>query len=317
MINSLGGLAWSLSGSLPLLIVLAFSLLAFYFYYTRVGQVTAWERARGQGRRTASWARRISASFVRNDQAKARFEEEFLAVMGVSSRSYLTRSLLYGLLVAMLLFVLTGSFVLTIGLGLGATYWRQSRAGGKLLKAANQALDTELLFYARHIGRSLERAVSLQESLYDLVRTDPETALKRSIRRALSSTRTLEIGLRAEAEYASQQAIREFFEILAEGATSVQRGAITRAALDRYVDLNTRRRTVFQKALTMTGQARSTRSIMLITIPIMYTISIVRSGTDLLFHTLGGNVITAFVLLCVFGALFLSNLVLSRAVKGF
>jgi hypothetical protein len=317
MINAFGSLAWNLSPMLPTLFAIIFGLVIFYLYYTRVGQVGAWERARGQGRRTASWARRISAGFQRNNQAQARFEEEFRAVIGVSSRSYLSRSLLYGALMAMLLYLLTGSLVLTVGLGLGTAYWRQSRAGGKLTRAASQALDSELIFYARHIGRSLERSASLQESLYDLVRSDPETPLKRSLRRALASTRTLEIGLRAEAEFATQQAVREFFEILAEGATSVQRGAITRAALDRYIDLNTRRRTVFQKALTMTAQARSTRTIMLFTIPVMYMISVLRAGGDVLFHSLGGNIITAFVLLCIFGAIYVSNLVLARALRGF
>jgi hypothetical protein len=302
---------------IPILTTFCLALFAFLLYVTQIGRTSAWARARGREREPAAWAKRISANLNSNPEERERFEEEFKAIVGRPSRQYMNRGLVITGLLTLLIWFLTNSPVLTPTIGLGFFYWWRNRAYGKLEKARNSALDNELLPYARHISRSLERSISLRDALADLIRSDPETPLKRSIRRALSSTRTLEAGLRAEAAFAGQMAIREFFEILAEGATSVQRSSVTHQALDRYIELNTRRRTVFQKALQTTAQARSTRTLLLGIIPIMYTISTLRTGSDLMWHSVGGNVVTLMVVMTLVSAFVFSNFMIKNILKDF
>lgn len=313
-----GRLAYSYGDLIPILITFCLALFAFLLYVTQVGRTTAWARARGRERETAAWAKRISASFGQsNPELRARFEEEFKAIVGQPSRDYLTRGALIAAGLFALMWILTNSPVLTPSIGLGFFWWWRGRAYGKLEKARNNALDNELLPYARHVSRALERSIALRDALADLIRTEPETTLKRSIRRAISSTRTLEAGLRAEAAFTNQMSIREFFEILAEGAASVQRSAVIHQALDRYIELNTRRRTVFQKALQTTAQARSTRTMLLAIIPIMYMISTLRTGSDLMWHSIGGNVVTLMVIMTLVAAFILSDLLISNILKDF
>lgn len=313
----LGQLAYNYSGLIPILVTFCLAMAALILYIAQIGRTSAWAKAKGRDRPTGALAKRISSGLSAKPELRERAEEEFRAIIGQPSRSYRYRGLAISVIILLLVWLLTNSPVLTVALSLGFFAWYRGRASNKIGKARNGALDNELIPYAKHISRSLERSITLRDSLADLIRSDPDTSLKRSIRRALSSTRTLEAGLRAEAAFTDQTAVREFFEILAEGATSVQRSGVTHQALDRYIDLNNRRRTVFLKALQTTAQARSTRTLLLGIIPVMYIISTLRSGTDLMWHSVGGNVVTFLVIMTLAAAFLFSNIMISGIIKDF
>jgi hypothetical protein len=308
----LGSLAFSLSDRLPVLILIGMALALAYFYLSFGGQTIGFQRAH-RGIRPGRKNQTSILSFVSRDlEEKARDEEEFRVVNGMSTRRHSQRTMLIAGGVALLTFVFSSSIVVTVFAGVYAYAWYHGRASARVRKAREKSLRDELLPFAHYISRALERNGNMYEALGDLVRSDPATPLKAAIRRALASTRTLEAGLRAEEAYAGQKAVREFFEILSEGASANAKVATTRAALERYYELNLRVRTVYQKALQATSQARSTRIFMTGLIPFFYLISLVRTGPDLMFHSLGGNIIT----FCAFAAISIAFLLSNRSING-
>ena len=314
----LGNLAFSLSDRLPLIIMAGMILALTYFYLTFAGQTIGYQRAQRSNRRAGRKAQTSKLTFAsRGLEERARDEEEFRVINHMSSRQYTQRTILITGGVALVIFLFSFSPVFTFFVGAYTYYWYHGRASGRVRKAREASLRDELLPYAHYISRTLERNNNLYEALGDLVRSDPQTPLKTAIRRALASTRTLEAGLRAEEAYAGQKAVREFFEILAEGASSSAKVASTRAALERYHELNLRVRTVYQKALMVTSQARGTRMFLTGLIPFFYAISLVRVGPDLMFHSLGGNIITFFAGGAIAVAYAISNRSINGVLKGF
>ena len=318
--SQLGSLAYIFGPRMPLIIIFGVVLALIYFGVAFSGQTAGYARAsrkRALGVRGGSKRKSMFSFASRGLEEKARENEEFATVMRTSPSQYNRRTLLYLLLTAGVTFIVTESIVLMISVGVVTYTWHHGRAAGRIRKEREKALRDELLPFARYISRTLERSSNMYEALGDLARTDPVTPLVASIKRALSSTQTLEAGLRAEESYATQKVVREFFEILAEGASSTSRMATTMAALNRYYELNLRVRTVYQKALQITSQARSTRMFLTGLIPFFYILAILRVGPDLMFHTFGGNVITALSVGAIAIAYLLSNRSINGVLKGF
>ena len=314
----LGNLAFSLSDRLSTIILIGMTLALAYFYLSFSGQTIGYQRAhRGKGRADRKNQTSKLSFASRGLEEKARDEEEFRIVNGMSSRKYGQRTALITGGATLLAYLFSSSIAVTFFVGIYTYSWYHGRGSARVRKAREKSLRDELLPFAHYISRGMERNGNMSEALGDLVRTDPPTPLKSALKRALASTQTLEAGLRAEEAYAGQKAVREFFEILAEGASANAKVATTRAALERYYELNLRVRTIYQKALTITSQARNTRTFMTGLIPFFYVISLVQAGPNLLFHTMGGNIITFAAFGTITVAYLFSNRSINGVLKGF
>jgi len=315
----LGTFAFAYSGMLTILIGLGITLTLSYFYIAYTSATASHRRIERANPLTIGTPKRksIFSRMARSAEATNRDEEEFMAIMKMSSQQYGRRTIMITAVTAIFIFIGSQSFVLTIFVALYTAYWYHGRGAGKVRSAREDSFRTELLPYARYISRTLRHQSSIHEALSDLVRSDPETPLKASLKRALSSTRTLEAGLRQEAEFANQRAVKEFLQILAEGASSTQKTSTTQGALDRFFELNLRARTVYQRALQVTAQARGTRMFLTGLIPFFYVVSLLRVGPDLLFHTTGGDVITFIACGSIAIAYLISNRFINNVLKGF
>jgi len=325
----LGSFAYGWNGSLTMLVLVGFVLTLVLFYLSYVGQTPGDLRA-ARGRRLIGAGRpspkkNLAASFERGLEEKMREEAEFKLITGKSIKTYQTRALLLGAAAgaATILFTYGGdsdsiffrfSPILTLFAFGGTYFWYRGHGFGLVKKVQANALRNELLPFAKYINKQLKLQQRLMDILGELVRSEPETPLKASLKRAMSSTKTLAAGLRQEADYTplNQKAQREFFEILAEGASTSQKSETTQQSLDRYYELNLRRRTVAQRAAQVTSQAKGTRIFFSALIPLFYFMSLGRSGADLMFRSLGGDIIT----LVGCGAIAVAFLVSNRSING-
>jgi hypothetical protein len=329
----LGSFAYGWNGSLTLLVLAGFVLTLVLFYLSYVGQTPGDMRAaksRGLMRLGQPLPKKnLANSFDRGLEEKSREEAEFKLITGKNIKTYQTQALLLGAAdAAVTIFLTYGgdsnnmifhfSPVLTLFAFGGGYYWYRGRGFGMVRKVRENALRNELLPFAKYINKDLRQQRRLMDILGDLVRSDPETPLKASIKRAMSSTKTLEAGLRQEADYTplNQKAQREFFEILAEGSSTSQKSETTQQSLDRYYELNLRRRTVAQRAAQVTSQAKGTRIFFSALIPVFYFVSLSRVGPDTMFRSLGGDIITFIGCGAIAVAFLVSNRSINGATKG-
>ena len=260
---------------------------------------------------------KLQEYFARSRRARARDTEEFVAVVGTTRLFYLIRTVMISGAAALVLYLMTGSFVPAFWAAYFTGNYLHGRVAGKLTAARNAALDHELLRYAPHISSMLGSGMPLGQSLASIARSDPETPVKRSIKRALAPGRYLPAALTEEAEAAHQEAIRDFFDLLAEGASSTQREGTAKAALLRYTELNLKKRTGFRRTLGLTAQIRGTRNFLLLLIPAMYTVTLLNVGPELMFKTTVGEVLTFIIFGSIALAIYLSNFVIRLSMKGF
>jgi Flp pilus assembly protein TadB len=260
---------------------------------------------------------KVKEFFARSRRAGERDSAEFEAVVGMSRGFYRIRTALIAGAAAVVFYLLTGSFVPAFWAFYFMANFLHGRVAGKLTASRNAALDHELLRYAPHISRMLESGMPLGQSLASIARPDPETPVKRAIKRALAPGRHMPAALAEEAEFAHQEAIRDFFDLLAEGSSSVQRQATTKAALERYTELNLKKRTGFRRTLAMTGQIRSTRNFLLLLIPGMYVVTLLNIGPETMFGTTVGEILTFVIFGAIALAVYLSNFVIRLSMKGY
>ena len=329
----LGSFAYGWNGSLTTLILVGFVLTLVLFYFSYVGQTQGDLRATksrslmNAGR--PSPKKTLANSFNRGVEEKVREEAEFKLITGRSVKTYQIRALLLAAVAGAgaVFFTYGGdsdniffrfSPILTLFAFGGVYAWYRGRGFGMVKKVQANALRNELLPFAKYINKNLKQQQRLLDILGDLVRSEPETPLKASIKRAMSSTKTLEAGLRQEADYTplNQKAQREFFEILAEGASTSQKSETTQQSLDRYYELNLRRRTVAQRAAQVTSQAKGTRIFFSALIPIFYFMSFGRVGSDTMFRSIGGDIITLVGCGAIAVAFLISNRSINGATKG-
>lgn len=268
----------------------------------------------GMGRRRSSLASRL----VRSRARKRVNEEEFEAIMKMPYRIYFYQTLGTMAIGAAVSYFLLGSWGAALLWSFGAFFWRAQGSRVKVDKARNESIANELMPDAIDISNAMLQGMSLPESVAALVRgIESPSSFKRSLRRALASANGAEAGLRVEQELAYNDIAREFFEILADGASTTRRKSTTADILIQFHDANSRRQQSFGKALTYTAQARGARNMMLALIPATLFISGLRMGLDVLFHTYGGNItilIIGGLLLCAF---ILTNGVINGALKEF
>jgi hypothetical protein len=329
----LGSFAWGWNSSLITLVLIGFVLTLVLFYLSYVGQTQGDLRAAKSRSRMSlgrsSPKKSLTNSFDRGIEEKVREEAEFKLITGRTLKTYQIRALLLGAAAG------AGAVFFTFGgdsdniffrfspilafFAFGGVYsWYRGRGFGLVKKVRENALKNELLPFAKYINKNLKQQQRLMDILGDLVRSDPETPLKASIKRAMSSTQTLEAGLRQEADYTplNQKAQREFFEILAEGASTSQKSETTQQSLDRYYELNLRRRTVAQRAAQVTSQAKGTRIFFSALIPIFYFMSLGRVGSETMFRSIGGDIITLVGCGAIAVAFFVSSRSINGATKG-
>lgn len=243
--------------------------------------------------------------------------EEFQAAVGQTRSRYTLITLMVTGIIALLVFVFLGSWSLTLISG-GVFYrWWMGRANGKVSALRSGLSGEEMLPAARQLSGSLNSGMSLAQSLADLLRGGQDSGLKRSVRRALADSRGLEEGLREEEHRAQQDMLREFFEILTDGATAARNATITAETLDKYADINQRRRNRFQLTMRVTAQARGSRSMLLAIVPFMYGLGVMISSSELMLHTLGGNIITLLIVFLLGMATLITNRIINGATKGF
>ena len=268
----------------------------------------------GMGRRRSSLASRL----VRSEARKKANEEEFEAVMKMPYRMYFYRTLGYIAGSAAFCHFILGSWGTALLIGFGLFFVRAQAGRVKVEKARNESIANELLPDAIDISNAMMQGLSLPESVAALVRgVDDPSPFKRSLRRALASANGVEAGMRVEQELAHNDIAREFFEILADGASTTRRKSTTAEILIQFHDANSRRQQAFGKALTYTAQARGARNMMLALIPATLFISGLRMGLDQLFQTQGGNIAILLVgglLLCAF---IFTNGVINGSLKDF
>jgi hypothetical protein len=247
--------------------------------------------------------------------AKTIDEAEFQAAVGTSKRRYTRRSYLIGGAIGAILF----GFLQSPAVGLVAAIITirvlNGRAKSKLDRYRARVITEEVMPTASSIAGGLASGMSLAQAISDVVRGQGDTAMASSIRRAFTDPRGLEEGLRAEIERAHHDVVREFFEILADGASGARNTAATAATLETFVDLNQRRRSEFQLVQRATAQAKGSRTIIAGIIPFILAGSIAVGGSDTMLHTMGGNA----VILAVFGllglAIGLTNMIIDRAAR--
>lgn len=267
----------------------------------------------GMGRRTGTLAARL----VRSQARKRANEQEYEAVMKMTSRAAFYRTLLFMGAGGAFGYLALGSWGLAMLLTFGSFFLRAQNARNKIERARNASLAEELLPAATEISNSLLQGLSLPEALNARVRGAEPTPFTRSLRRALSSANGLEAGLRIEQELAYNDVVREFFEILADGATTTRRKATTAQVLLDFVNANRRVQEAWKKALSFTSQARAARDLMLALIPGTLFISGLKLGLDVLFRSNGGNVTILIIGGLMLMAYIFTNGVINRSMKEF
>jgi hypothetical protein len=195
--------------------------------------------------------------------------------------------------------------------------FRSGRASGRIDKLRAGLLGEEVVPLAQSIAANLNSGMSLTQALSETSRGQGAGGLGTSIRRAMSDPRGLEEGMREEERRSVQETIKEFFEILSDGASVARQTAITAETLEKFAEINMRRRTSYQQALRATAQARGTRTLMGLMIPGVMAISILTAGSDVMLRTTGGNMAILIVALLLNTAFLITDRQIGGVMKGF
>lgn len=243
--------------------------------------------------------------------------EDFIVTMNQTPEAYARVTRVIQLIIVVVGMLLIGAWGATIALLIVATYVRREIPNGRIEKRRNRLLADEVIPTAQAIAGSLSAGMSLSQAMSDVSRAAQPTALQSALRRALSDSRGLEEGLKTEEQRARQDTAREFFEVLADGASVARQTAATAETLDKFAELSMQRRTAFQAAQRATSQARNTRSVLTIMVPGVYVLGLTLGGGDALLKTFLGNVITLLILGFVFLAYSVTNSIIRGVTKGF
>lgn len=256
------------------------------------------------------------ASLERNKVIAA---QEFVDATGVTRGRYLRLAFLIAFAIAALSFAVFQSPILSFLAAVSFFSFRTAQAAGRMQRLRAGLLTNEVLPMSRAISQSLATGQSLPQALAEATRGERgETSLlKTAVRRALADARGLEEGLRDEESRDIQDPIKEFFEILADGASVARSQATTAETLEKFAEINQRQKAQYQLALRATGQARGTRTMLVAIPPLVMAGSLLVSGPDLMLHTVGGQIIIGMVFVMVWLATSLSNRIISSVTKGF
>jgi len=300
--------------------ILAFMVAGLLILRRRPRELSTVSTSRRSARDRRKGGGPILALFKRlrpSSADQAIFEQEFFIANGTNPRAYMTRTRLLSILIALPAYLLTGSWALGIVLFFVMMRFRAGRASTRLDKLRAGLLGDEVIPVAQNIAANLTSGMSLTQALGETNRGQSTGGLGTAIRRAMSDPRGLEEGMREEERRSVQETIKEFFEILSDGASVARQTAITAETLEKFAEINMRRRTSYQQALRATAQARGTRSLMGLMIPGVMVISILTAGADVMLRTLGGNLAIMIVALLLNTAFLITNRQINSVMKGF
>lgn len=248
---------------------------------------------------------------------RAIYEQEFFIANGTNPRAYLNRTRLIAIAITLPAYLLTGSWAVALVLFYVTLRFRGGRAATRIEKLRAGLLGDEVIPVAQNIAANLTAGMSLTQALGETNRGQGAGGLAAAIKRAMSDSRGLEEGMREEERRSVQETIKEFFEILADGASVARQTAATAETLEKFAEINMRRRTSYQQALRATAQARGTRSLMGLMIPGVMVISILTAGADTMLRTVGGNATILFVAMLLNAAFIITNRQINSVMKGF
>lgn len=300
--------------------ILALCVAGLLVLRRRPRELSSVSTARRAPRARAKRGGGIAALFRRINRSgadQAIYEQEFFIANGVNPRAYLVRTRIIAIGVALPVYLITGSWAVGVVLFVALMRWRTGRANGRLEKLRAGLLGDEVIPVAQNISANLTAGMSLTQALGETNRGQSTGGLGTALRRAMSDPRGLEEGMREEERRAVQETIKEFFEILADGASVARQTAITAETLEKFAEINMRRRTSYQQALRATAQARGTRSLMGLMIPGVMVISILTTGAEVMLRTMGGNLAIMVVALLLNIAFVVTNRQISSVMKGF
>jgi hypothetical protein len=312
-------LVWLTDSVLLLFVVLAVSIGGLLVARSRARALSTVATSRtgiAQKRRSNPLAGLLRRA-TRSSADREIYEQEFFIANGTNPRAYILRTRLIALTTSLALFLIIGSWAVSLVVFFALFRFRSGRAESRLEKLRAGLLGEEVIPVAQNISANLTAGMSLTQALGETTRGQGSGGLATAIRRAMSDTRGLEEGMRAEERRAVQETIKEFFEILADGASVARQTAITAETLDKFAEINMRRRTSYQQALRATAQARGTRSLMGLMIPGVMVISILTAGADTMLRTFGGNISVIIVAALLNTAFLITNRQISSVMKGF
>lgn len=271
-----------------------------------------WFRRRDRARRLRS-SEQLSAAELENRLRR----EEFVAALGVTPERFrlVTLVLLLGLAGGLGAFTL--SWGIALAAGISVWYFRQARMRASLERRRSRVLINEVIPTAQGISGALSAGMSLSQALSDISRGGTPSQLQASIRRAMTDSRGLEEGMRAERERTGSDILREFYEILADGASTSRQSAMTAETLDKFADLSMSRRSAYQAALRVTAQARSTRTILTFLVPGVFLMSVASGGSPDLLQKPIANIVVLAALGLIGTAYWITNLFIDDVVKGY
>ena len=244
-------------------------------------------------------------------------EEEFVASIGIHPREYRRQTIFATFVTAALVIVATGSWAVVIAVLIAIPAQRSGRTVAIIEKARSRAASEDLVPAARSISALIGDGMSLAEAIGEYTRTTEGTTLQASLRAAIASPDSLEIGLRAEANKARFRIVRDFLEILAEGASASTRGAVTAAGIERFAEVSARRQAALRTTLNKTSQARLNRRLVLVMIPLSLMITSFQVGLSTFFGTFGGNLLIFIVSSMIGMAIIVSDRLINRATAQF
>lgn len=244
-------------------------------------------------------------------------EEEFLAAVGVHPKEYRRQTTFAAFVAGAVTFIATGSWAMLIAVLIAIPSYRSGRTVALIEKARSRAASEDLVPAARSISALIGDGMSLAEAIGEYTRTTEGTTLQASLRAAVSSPDSLEIGLRAEAVKARFRIVRDFLEIIAEGASASTRGVVTASALERFAEVSARRQAALRTTLNKTSQARLNRRLVLVMIPLSLIITSFQVGFPTFFGTTGGNLLIFTVSTMLGLAILVSDRLINRATAQF
>jgi len=242
---------------------------------------------------------------------------ELVEAIGSTPERYQRTSLVFTLLVGLILGAVTLSWGAALAGAITVFLLRRSRLSGRVEKLRTRVLINEVIPAAQGISGALSAGMSISQALADVGRGSNPTSLQYALRRAMADSRGLEEGLRDERRRNNSDILREFYEILADGASTSRQSAMTAETLDKFADLSMARRSAYQAAIRVTAQARSTRTILTVLVPgVLVFTTLISGNTAILQHTTA-NVVVLAILGLIGGAYVVTNMFINDVVSGY
>lgn len=299
-----------------LLSTLSVSILPLIFALVAIVGLAAYVRFAPP--RERAWITRDGKKDRERTRARAMLDEKKAAAREFEMATGMTRTRHFRIVAvaAAIAFIsgtlLVGSYGVGVGLAIAAFGFLTRRAGAQVAKLRSGLLADEVVPAARGLANAIASGATLTGAIGDFSRGVPETPLRISLRRALTDPRGLEDGLRAEASRPDQSVtLIEFFELLAEGASTARESAAVAEMLERFAEVSQRQRTSYQAAIRASSEATGTRAIVALLVPVGMAVNFFTSGGANVQSPIGNLLTIASAVL-----LYISFIVTDRVIRG-